>query len=416
MKSAAGMEDQQYFVAVQFGDGNTEPVMMPVDSLAVLDDEAAKELIIDSAWQHYLRGQYARDKINPQIIAELAKDFSQAPDLEKFIVGLVIAGVAKACVERLEAEVRERGEAVVDRNALHLTSHRDEAEQITITVALPADWETKAKQRMGRLRAGILDRGSTGLISWHGFTEWLWVNHFAGALGDLEAEIGEEALENLKEKEFDKVVFDRMVNHNDSCLRLGEFTFRYAEMVAEIATDAICKATDELWKLERLLGFRDNAPPETTECKRPLILTVDFAALLQLASEEPARLHQLAPRRFEELIAHIFERFGYEVEVTPKTRDGGYDVAAVRKAEAEIRLLIECKRYTPPHKVGRPTVQQLYGVLADRRTQATKGIIATTSTFTNDAKSFILSNRWIIEGRDAAGIADWIGSLHSKDN
>jgi restriction system protein len=104
----------------------------------------------------------------------------------------------------------------------------------------------------------------------------------------------------------------------------------------------------------------------------------------------------------------------YEVQLTPETRDGGFDLSAVRKSETNVRLLIECKRYVPPHKVGRPVVQQVYGVLTERQTEATKAIVATTSTFTADARAFLAANCWRIEGRDRSGLLEWIAMARGK--
>lgn len=128
--------------------------------------------------------------------------------------------------------------------------------------------------------------------------------------------------------------------------------------------------------------------------------------LLERFVRHPDEIRQMAPRKFEEMIAGLFEGFGYEVELTAQTRDGGYDVVAVRHAEMTTRSLIECKRYSPDKRVGVAVVRQLRGVLAS--TQATNGIVATTATFTRDAQRLIAENRWLIEGRDIKGIVEWI--------
>jgi len=47
----------------------------------------------------------------------------------------------------------------------------------------------------------------------------------------------------------------------------------------------------------------------------------------------------------------VATRFGYEVELTKKTRDGGYDVVAVGRKQVDVRFLIECKMYAPTKKV-----------------------------------------------------------------
>jgi hypothetical protein len=128
--------------------------------------------------------------------------------------------------------------------------------------------------------------------------------------------------------------------------------------------------------------------------------------LLARFARHPEELTRISPRKFEELIAGLFEGFGYEVELTAQTRDGGYDIVAVRRAETTTRSLIECKRNSAENKVGVGVVRQLRGVLASEN--ATNGIVATTATFTRDAQRFIAANQWQIEGRTINGVVDWI--------
>lgn len=128
--------------------------------------------------------------------------------------------------------------------------------------------------------------------------------------------------------------------------------------------------------------------------------------LIDDARIEPAALLELSARQFEELIAEVWSRFGYVVELTARTKDGGRDVIAVRRAEAEVRYLIECKRYSPQHKVGVQFVRALYGVRTDER--ATKAFLATTSTFSRDALIFFERHRWELEARDFEGVRRWI--------
>lgn len=128
---------------------------------------------------------------------------------------------------------------------------------------------------------------------------------------------------------------------------------------------------------------------------------------------ETAELLRMTPREFEELIAALWKRFGYEVELTMRTRDGGRDVIAVRKAEATIRFLIECKRYEPDKKIGVALVRALYGVKVHEN--ATKAILATTSTFTAGAESFFDAHKWELEARDCAGVLNWVAQARRFD-
>jgi len=143
----------------------------------------------------------------------------------------------------------------------------------------------------------------------------------------------------------------------------------------------------------------------------PAIVTVcnNVTNILDSIMRNPMDLLSMSPRRFEEFVAGIWESFGYQVELTARTRDQGRDVIAIRNAEAHLRFLIECKRYSPDNKVGIGIVRSLYGVVRDEN--ATKGILATTSTFTKDAKKFFDRHIWELEGHDFQNILDWLKKI-----
>ncbi len=129
--------------------------------------------------------------------------------------------------------------------------------------------------------------------------------------------------------------------------------------------------------------------------------------LIQKIAENPTLMRTIAPRHFEELIAELLDNFGYEVELTQVTRDGGCDIIAIASHDiADAKYLIECKRYKESNKVGVQPVRSLYGVVKSEN--ATKGILVTTSTFTKPATEFLQSNKWELEGRDFNGILDWL--------
>jgi hypothetical protein len=129
-------------------------------------------------------------------------------------------------------------------------------------------------------------------------------------------------------------------------------------------------------------------------------------AVIERLSKHPEELRTLDRRLFEEFVAEIFHGFGYEVELTKRTRDGGRDVIAIRDAETAVRYLIECKRPDPGRPLGVGAVRNLYGVLKDE--QATKGILATTAFFTRDARLFFDRHRWELEPKDYDGLLRWI--------
>lgn len=131
----------------------------------------------------------------------------------------------------------------------------------------------------------------------------------------------------------------------------------------------------------------------------------NFGQILSGVYKDPRQLFVLEPRQFEELVADIWKRFGYLVELTSRTRDGGRDIIAVKQAEASFRILIECKRYAQHRKVGVRTVRELYGVKTD---EASKAILATTSSFTTAARDLFASHIWEVEPKDYNGVVDWV--------
>jgi HJR/Mrr/RecB family endonuclease len=129
-------------------------------------------------------------------------------------------------------------------------------------------------------------------------------------------------------------------------------------------------------------------------------------ALIRRFSNNPEQLKVMDRRLFEELIAELFNGFGYEVELTRRTRDGGKDVIAIRQAEVNVRYLIECKRPDPGTVVGVAAVRELLGVKTDER--ATKGILATTAYFSHDAQLLFHQHAWELEPRDYNAVVEWI--------
>jgi len=53
--------------------------------------------------------------------------------------------------------------------------------------------------------------------------------------------------------------------------------------------------------------------------------------LLEKLSDNPELFYKLSPRKFEEVIAEILHRQGYEITITPFSKDGGIDIYAAKK-------------------------------------------------------------------------------------
>jgi hypothetical protein len=150
------------------------------------------------------------------------------------------------------------------------------------------------------------------------------------------------------------------------------------------------------------------APAAITEDSE-LLISVN-RHLVERVAAAPWSVAELTPRQFEELIAEIFDRTGHEVHLTKRTRDGGYDIVAVRRAlDIPVRYIVECKRYDPKRKVSLDIVQRLLGVKI--ATRANKAILVTTSSFTADAQRFADSHYWDLTLRDGEAVLQWIREL-----
>jgi restriction system protein len=91
-------------------------------------------------------------------------------------------------------------------------------------------------------------------------------------------------------------------------------------------------------------------------------------------------LQNMDPFDFERHVMTFFEDMGYPVGVTAKANDGGFDGYVLHP---DGPILVQCKRYASTHPVGRPEVQQLMGVIMQRR--AFRAYVVTTSGFTDKA-------------------------------
>lgn len=129
--------------------------------------------------------------------------------------------------------------------------------------------------------------------------------------------------------------------------------------------------------------------------------------MLNELKKNPTDLYQLSSRRFEELIAEILIRKGYEVELTSATRDGGKDIYAARKDDlGSFLYIVECKKYNPNHKVGVNVLRDLYGVLSKER--ATYGVAVTTSYFSKPAQEFQQDIQFQMSLQDFDSIKKWL--------
>ncbi len=147
--------------------------------------------------------------------------------------------------------------------------------------------------------------------------------------------------------------------------------------------------------------------PSEPVMQSPKLIRAVSDELIRLLARRPDLLYTIEPRKFEELIAEIFYRNGFHVELMKQTRDGGKDIIAIyNKMGILTKYVIECKRYSQSNKVSLGIVQRLLGVKIS--SSANKAILATTSTFTKDAVAFSSNHIWDLELRDYGDIVGWL--------
>lgn len=135
--------------------------------------------------------------------------------------------------------------------------------------------------------------------------------------------------------------------------------------------------------------------------------------LLRLMHNDPERIHELTPRQFEEFVAEVLHRLGYDVTLTPATKDGGKDIYAAKKDHlGSFLYLVECKKYARDNHVGVGIIRQLNGVVHAER--ATAGILATTSFFTREAIEFQKQVSHTLSLRDYLGLQGWLRDVFRR--
>lgn len=153
-------------------------------------------------------------------------------------------------------------------------------------------------------------------------------------------------------------------------------------------------------------------PEELYETRDILHLYQSIQELVSALKSEPELIYDVTHREFEQVVAEIFRARGYEVALTKQTRDGGKDIIAIYSDTLGIpnKYFIECKHYPAANKIGIDVVRALHGV-KNTKDGPNKTIVATTSTFTDDARKFVdseITSQWDMTLADYSEIVRWL--------
>ena len=132
---------------------------------------------------------------------------------------------------------------------------------------------------------------------------------------------------------------------------------------------------EEEWRLARLRReARELKEREKGRLRKEITLTI-------------RDLRQLTPQGFENAVAEMYRRLGFEVQQTPFSADKGVDVWV---AKGNKKCGVQCKRYGSRRAVGRPELQMLVGAVSGHASHAA---FVTTGRFTKAAYDYAAEQR-----------------------
>ena len=185
-------------------------------------------------------------------------------------------------------------------------------------------------------------------------------------------------------------------------------------MVAQLLKDHTFEQV--LAKLDGNLHNLDLSIPTDEEQISKLVvprIIIANEGLIEKLKRHPENIHQVSPRKFEELIADLLLGMGWDIELTPQSKDGGKDIIAILKTEiGELLCLVEAKHYSPDRPVQVGLVRQLYGTFVDHG--ANSAMLVTSSRFTKGAREFQSKHQYQISLKEYADIVTWIQKYKGK--
>lgn len=135
--------------------------------------------------------------------------------------------------------------------------------------------------------------------------------------------------------------------------------------------------------------------------------------LLSRLAYFPEERFKLNPRLFEETVAELLSKMGYEIQLTPHSGDKGRDIIAYYNTPiASMLMLVECKRYAAHRLVGPEPITRLWSRMFDDH--ANMAMVITTSGFQSVAQKTAKDRGYQISLKDGQDFIRWIDSLRAK--
>lgn len=109
---------------------------------------------------------------------------------------------------------------------------------------------------------------------------------------------------------------------------------------------------------------------------------------------------------FEDLVADLWEKQGWDTEATSNSNDGGVDVIAEKETPFNKKEVIQAKRHAPDSTVGRPAIQRMKGA-KEQRDDVDTAVVVTTNEFSLPAKEAASNlNIKLVNGEGLISIID----------
>ena len=146
-------------------------------------------------------------------------------------------------------------------------------------------------------------------------------------------------------------------------------------------------------------------------------LVTDFTdvwdEVLAYVSRHPEYLQEMHWRKFEELLAIVFRRKGFDVELGPGRSDGGVDLRLLYKDPVgPLVTLVQAKRWAQHRKIPIEPVRAFYSVVQDE--SANRGLFVSTSEFLPECRRFAESKALRLDLAGPEAIMNWIRSVLGK--
>lgn len=187
---------------------------------------------------------------------------------------------------------------------------------------------------------------------------------------------------------------------------IGQSMFGIKDRTAFAIASKLQTTIDDLSAQEYEVDDYEEADQET------LIEVVDFIPkLITDIYRDNSLLNNLDPRKFEEVVAELMAKEGFNVEITKQTRDGGRDIIAIKSEGIyDLRFLVECKKKSKT--IGVNLIREFgYVILKEK---VNKGIFVTTSYFSQDSKSEKDFMGHLLELKDQDDLIHWINKYALK--